>query len=211
MTVTATQPKLLSLYDAARHPEVKKHNLTRNHLRDAIERGALKRSNLDIVKGRHQDRRIYAITEAALLEFLEAAPEVTHPWAVPPVNKGFPPPMVNQGREQASEKPKRGERTTQAQRRVTLLKLYQDLIRESREFDMTLEQYLDMIDFDPIKRKALASLVLSPYPSPHNMEDDNDRQREATGFGEESSEESLLCGEESGGDDDDALSLGDVF
>ena len=197
-----TTPKLLSLYDAARHPEVKKLGLSRNHLRDAIERGALKRNNADIVKGRHQDRRIYAITEAALLEFLEAAPEVTHPWSVPPVNKGHPPPMAT---PRASQK----IQTSAAQKRTRLMRLYQELIKESREWDMTLEQYLDLIDFDQEKRKALASLVLTPYPSPHNMEDDDDRQREATGFGETDPEESLLCGEESGGDDDDALSLGD--
>ena len=200
MTVTATQPKLLSLYDAARHPEVKKHNLTRNHLRDAIERGALKRSNLDIVKGRHQDRRIYAVTEAALLEFLEAAPEVVHPWSSPPVNKGHPPPLVR-----AAQK----TQTTAVQKRTRLMRLYQELIKESREFDMTLEQYLDLIDFDQEKRKELADVLRTPYPSPHNMEDDDDRQREATGFGEENTAESLLCSEESGGDDDDALSLGD--
>jgi hypothetical protein len=195
-----TQPKLLSLYDAARHPEVKKHNLTRNHLRDAIERGALKRNNADIVKGRHQDRRIYAVTEAALLEFLEAAPEVVHPWSSPPVNKGHPPPLVR-----AAQK----TQTTAVQKRTRLMRLYQELIKESREFDMTLEQYLDLIDFDQEKRKELADVLRTPYPSPHNMEDDDDRQREATGFGEENTAESLLCSEESGGDDDDALSLGD--
>lgn len=202
-----TQPKLLSLYDAARHPEVKKRNLSRNHLRDAIERGALKRSDSDIVRGRHQDRRIYAITETALLEFLEAAPEVTHPWAAAPVNKGFPPPMCRVS-EQDPNRLKRGGPSAEQKRR-NLMRLYQELIKESREFGMTLEQYLDLIDFDQEKRKALASLVLTPYPSPHNMEDDDDRQREATGFGETGSEEPLLCGEESGGDDDDPLSLGD--
>lgn len=202
-----TQPKLLSLYDAARHPEVKKLGLSRNHLRDAIERGALKRNNADIVKGRHGDRRIYAVTEEALLEFLEAAPEVTHPWAygtAQPVNKGHPPPMtVQTGR--AAQK----IQTSAVQKRTRLMRLYQELIKESREFDMTLEQYLDLIDFDQEKRKELADVLRTPYPSPHNMEDDDDRQREATGFGEENTAESLLCSEESGGDDDDALSLGD--
>jgi hypothetical protein len=200
MTGTATKQKLLSLYDAARHPEVKKLGLSRNHLRDAIERGALKRNNADIVKGRHGDRRIYAVTEAALLEFLEAAPEVVHPWSSPPVNKGHPPPLVR-----AAQK----TQTTAVQKRTRLMRLYQELIKESREFDMTLEQYLDLIDFDQEKRKELADVLRTPYPSPHNMEDDDDRQREATGFGEENTAESLLCSEESGGDDDDALSLGD--
>lgn len=197
--------KLISLYDAARHPEVKKLGLSRNHLRDAIERGALKRDNADIVKGRHADRRVYAVTEEALLEFLQAPPEVVHPWGlgmVPaPVNKGFPPPMAR-----AAQKAK----TSAVQRRTRLMRIYQELIKESREYDMTLDQYLDLIDFDADKRKELAEVLRNPYPSTHNMEDEDDRQREATGFGETDPEESLLCGEESGGDDGYPFPLGGV-
>jgi hypothetical protein len=187
--------KLLSLYDASLHPEVRKRGLNQNHLRDALYRGILRRDADDLVTGKNAARKVYAITEEALLEFLDTDPE-PHPW-------------VTKSTQPAMTRAKFRAQVSASQRKEALFRLKRELICEAREYGMTLEQYLDYIDFDADKRKELAQLGQGFYPSPHNMEDDDDRQREAIGFGEEDPEESLLCGEESGGDDDDALSLGD--
>lgn len=187
--------KLLSLYDASLHPEVRKRGLNQNHLRDALYRGILRRDADELVTGKNAARKVYAISEEALLEFLGTDPD-PHPWVTKPTQ----PKMTRaQARAQVSSN----------QRREAMFRLKRELICEAREYTMTLEQYLDYIDFDADKRKELAQLGQGLYPSTHNMEDPDDRRDNPAEFGEESPEESLLCGEESGSDDADTVFLGD--
>ena len=190
-----TRPKLLSLHDAADHPEVRKRGLNQNHLRDALYRGILRRDADELITGKNASRKVYAITEEALLEYLGTDPE-PRPW----VTKSTQPPM---------DKAKFRAQVSANQRREALFKLKRELICEAKAYDMTLEQYLDYLDYDADKRKALAQLGQGLYPSTDNTEEHDDRRDNTPSFGEEDFEESVLCGEEPSGGDGDDVFMGD--
>lgn len=188
--------RLLSLHDAALHPAARERGVTQHHLRDACLRGALRRKQDDLTTGRFNNRVVYAVTEDALLEFLDAEP---------------------QRRAERIEKTRvqfehaKTKAVVSAERsRERLLKLKQELIKESRLYDMTLDQYLDLIDMEPKIRSALATLGQTAYPSQYNTDKDNDPREDSDEGDEGGFEEPLLCGEESGLGDADALFLGDV-
>ena len=188
--------RLLSLHDAALHPAARERGVTQHHLRDACLRGALKRKQDDLTTGRFNNRTVYAVTEAALLEFLDAEP---------------------QRRAERLEKAKihfehaKTKAVVSAERRrERLLKLKQELIKESRLYDMTLDQYLDLIDAEPKLRSALATLGQTAYPSQYNKEQHDDPREDLNEGDESDAEESLLCSEEPGSFDADAFCLGDV-
>ncbi len=190
-----TRPKLLSIHDAADHPEVRKRGLNQNHLRDALYRGVLRRDADELITGKNAARKVYAITEEALLEYLGTDPD-PRPWVTKPTQPQM-------------DKAKFRSQVTANQRRAALCKLKQELICESRAYDMTLEQYLDYIDYDVDKRKALAQLGQGLYPSTDNTEEQDDRRDNTSLLGEEDFEEPVLCGEEPGGGDGDSLFVGD--
>lgn len=191
-----TRPKLLSLHDAADHPEVRKRGLNQNHLRDALYRGILRRDADELITGKNVARKVYAISEEALLEYLGTDPD-PRPWVTKPTQ----PPM---------DKAKFRAQVSANQRREALLRLKRELLCEAKIYGMSLEQYLDYIDYDQDKRKALAQLGQGLYPSTDTMEEQDDRRNDAPLLGEEDFEEPVLCGEESGGGDGDGFFVGDV-
>ena len=192
-----SRPKLLSLHDAADHPEVRKRGLNQNHLRDALYRGILRRDADELITGKNAARKVYAITEEALLEYLGTDPD-PRPWVTKPTQ----PPM---------DKAKYKAQVSASQRREALYKLKRELISEAKAYDMTLEQYMEYTDLSADKRKALAQLGQGLYPSTDNTEERNDRRNSTTLLGEEDLEEPILCSEESGGDDGDDVFLGNLW
>lgn len=190
--------KLYTLHEAAQLPQVRRLGLSKNHLKDAVLRGALKQEALDM-KARN-GRTVYAVSDTALADFLEDEPT---PESIKENARANQPKMI---RSQTGFSAARAKRSPE-QHRKNLITLRCALLKEAREFELTLEQYLEMIDYDPARRAELANLMLTDCPS---QDIDDDRRELDFADGEEGFTQSLLCLEESSDDDADELPLGNL-
>jgi hypothetical protein len=144
-----TMPKVLSLFEASKHYECKKRNVNLKTLIAAYRAGTLKTAPGVFVTGINPHSRgpVSAVTEAALLEFLEARDPAR------PVKPTQPKPVLT-ARKQLSVK------QLEEQRYATLVRRKAELLKEARDMGVGFRTYLRDLGYDEAEQLEILGLEI---------------------------------------------------